>query len=107
MEKLKGLKGVLCFSYKHERAGCWSVHVIHGEDGRHTSEMAYKWVPGSPPPPLLARYDALASLGFAVVEGGIGAWRWHELPPDRERAKLVALVDVRELRPDEAISAKS
>ncbi|WP_322984643.1 DUF6303 family protein [Streptomyces sp. S584] len=102
---MAGYKGVLCFSYRHDPAGCWSVHVIN-ENGLPTSDMAYKWVSGSPPPPLLDRYDALASLGYAVVDGGIGSWGWHELPPDRGRTKLVAMADVRRLRPDEVISAK-
>ena len=104
-DQVSNYKGVLCFSYRHERAGCWSVHIID-EDGLPTSGMAYKWVPGSPPPPLLDRYDALATLGFAVKEGGIEAWQWHELPPDRGRTKLVALADVRKLGPGEAISAR-
>jgi hypothetical protein len=64
------------------------------------SPLGITW-PDAGPPSLMQRYDALASLGYAVVEGGPGAWEWTERLGEHGRPLLVGLTAVRPLRADE------
>ncbi|MBT2368842.1 hypothetical protein J7E88_26805 [Streptomyces sp. ISL-10] len=70
----------------------------HGE----TSDIIAMWPSSATPPTLLACYDALASLGFAVVDGG--QWREHSTP-DGEPL-WVGHTPIRPLRADELPSSK-
>ncbi|MEV6752372.1 DUF6303 family protein [Streptomyces sp. NPDC051214] len=59
--------------------GRWLLRVAYGEgDDLELSTLAADWPDAVGPPSLLDRYDALAALGFEVVEGGPGAWSWVE-----------------------------
>lgn len=77
----------------------WSLRIIRPE--WTASPMVVSWPVTSGPPSLLERYDALAGLGFAVVEGGPQAWEWTEAMDDQGAPLLVGYTAVRPLRGDE------
>lgn len=81
------------------RNGEWSLQIIRPE--WTASPMVVSWPATSGPPSLLERYDALAGLGFAVVEGGPQAWEWTEAMDDQGAPLLVGYTAVRPLRGDE------
>ncbi|MFE9481464.1 hypothetical protein ACFYNM_23010 [Streptomyces spororaveus] len=56
--------------------GAWTLHIVD-EDGQMT-EALMQWPVTAAPLPLLSRYDALALIGFAPIEGGVAAWAWRE-----------------------------
>ncbi|MEU2598444.1 DUF6303 family protein [Streptomyces hirsutus] len=53
-------------------------------------------------PSLMERYDALAVLGYAVVEGGAEAWEWREGTLEDGSAGLLGRALIRPLTPEEA-----
>lgn len=74
--------------------GAWSLSTM--TDSAQQSGCYARWTEPFPPP-LAERYDALASQGFAVVQGGPEAWRWREWIGDDGRGYLGALADIRPL----------
>lgn len=81
--------------------GVWSISTMT-RDGQK-SDGYMRWEHPTPPS-LIQRYDALASLGFAVIEGGPGAWRWHEQLGDDGRTFLAAVADVRPLTASDVLA---
>jgi hypothetical protein len=71
-----GWSALVIWSTFYTPEGCWSMHLADGEG--EESEVRARWDSRSTPPTLLERYDALAALGLAVVEGGAEAWQWTE-----------------------------
>lgn len=68
--------------------------------------MLARWESSPTPPALLARYDALAVLGFAVIEGGTDAWQWREVSADDDGIdRLMALIEIRPLTAEELITS--
>jgi hypothetical protein len=84
---------VVC-SGSYGEPGTWTLHLVdeHGT----MSEALITWDPSPVPIPLLSRYDALAAIGFAVVNGGPEAWTWREIP-EGEGSYFVAVTPVRPL----------
>jgi hypothetical protein len=91
----------LTWSRDYDDDGCWSLHILDGQG--ETSPMLARWESSPTPPALLARYDALAVLGFAVVEGGVEAWEWHEISDDDDSSvcHFMGLVEIRPLGVEE------
>ncbi|MEV4863092.1 DUF6303 family protein [Streptomyces ossamyceticus] len=83
--------------------GPWTLHLIDETD--NTTEPLVSWDPSPLPVPLVARYDALASMGFAVVQGGVEAWKWRELDGEDGGTSFMGVTEVRPLRPDEVAPA--
>ncbi|GBQ01038.1 hypothetical protein SSP531S_24680 [Streptomyces spongiicola] len=76
--------------------GGWCLRIAPSV--RELSPVSFVWPPHVTfPPTLMERYDALASLGFAVVEGGAGAWEWHEGTWEDGSVVLMAYTAVRPL----------
>ncbi|MFG3231810.1 DUF6303 family protein [Streptomyces antibioticus] len=76
-----------------ERA--WVLYII--SPGLELSELSVSWPEAVAPPSLLERYDTLAELGYAVVQGGPEAWEWSEVADDRGEVFLLAYAEVRPL----------
>lgn len=76
----------------------WELYIV--TPGLERS-AAVAWPDVVAPPTLLDRFDALARLGYAVVEGGPEAWEWTERLDEQGRMLLVATTEVRPLRLDE------
>jgi hypothetical protein len=90
---------VVC-SGTYEAPGAWTLHMVT-EDGLMT-EAVMQWDPSPLPIPLVARYDALALFGYAVVEGGAAAWEWNErTAEDGAGTYFVGMTPIRPLRDDE------
>jgi hypothetical protein len=53
-------------------------------------------------PSLMERYDALAYLGYAVIEGGAEAWKWREGVMDDGSTCLGADALIRPLEAEES-----
>ncbi|GAB1329859.1 DUF6303 family protein [Streptomyces sennicomposti] len=81
-------------------AGRWILYLALSDLSR-MSLIAVSWPGRSGPPSLLERYDALATLGYAVTEGGPNAWLWHEGLDDQGNAVVIAYTTVRPLRREE------
>jgi hypothetical protein len=79
----------------------WTLSTM-GRDGEQ-SDGHLRWEEPAPPT-LLERYNALATLGFAVVKGGPGAWRWHEQLGDDGAMFLSAVADVRPLTASDVLT---
>lgn len=79
--------------------GAWTLHLVD-ETGRMSAALM-QWEPSPVPIPLLSRYDALAALGFTVVEGGARAWTWREAADDGEGSYFVGATPVRPLTDEE------
>jgi hypothetical protein len=77
----------------------WTLRVAD-EDG-DVLALTASWSGTPEPPPLLTRYDALATLGFAVLEGGTEAWEWREYTGDEGTAYFLGRTEIRQLRADE------
>ncbi|MFB7936050.1 DUF6303 family protein [Streptomyces sp. NPDC056049] len=77
--------------------GGWTLHLVTGD--WELSPTRCRWPEAAGPPDLMSRYDALASLGYAVAEGGPGAWRWQETLDEDGRTFLFAYASVRPLTP--------
>ncbi|MGW3646686.1 hypothetical protein [Streptomyces sp. NPDC000878] len=92
------LAAVVC-SGTYGAPGAWTLHLVT-EDGEDMSEALMKWDPSPLPIPLLSRLDALALMGFAVVTGGVDAWKWNERA-DGDGSYFVGMTPVRPLRDDE------
>ncbi|MGV9281642.1 DUF6303 family protein [Streptomyces sp. NPDC003730] len=80
--------------------GLWHLRIVRPEIEQ--SPLKLVWDSATAPPSLADRYDGLASLGFAVVEGGPAAWEWCEEMDDAGRTHLIAVTEVRPLTADEA-----
>lgn len=90
---------VVC-SGTYEQPGAWTLHMVT-EDGTMT-EALMQWDPSQLPIPLIARYDALALFGYAVIEGGPAAWTWQEEGDENGAGTyFVGMARVRPLRDDE------
>lgn len=78
------------------KGGRWVLRVATavGEDVR-LSTTALEWPSGASLPSLLDRYDALATLGYEVVQGGPGAWTWTEGMTHDGQPLLVGHTEVR------------
>lgn len=83
----------------------WVLRIVRPE--LELSPLAVSWPETTAPPGLMERYDALATLGYAVVEGGPKAWTWAEAMDDEGRAILIAYTEVRPLRADELPAAEA
>ncbi|WP_432104879.1 hypothetical protein [Streptomyces sp. bgisy091] len=70
----------------------WELRTITPEGA--LSALVSVW-PTPYPPSLLERYDALAAIGFAVVEGGADAWTWRETLDDDGALLLVGGAGIR------------
>ncbi|MFI0134744.1 DUF6303 family protein [Streptomyces luteogriseus] len=77
----------------------WTLRVVD-EEGE-VSALRCSWDGPSQPPPLLTRYDALATLGFAVREGGTEAWEWREYTDDEGTTYFLGRTEIRQLRAEE------
>lgn len=76
--------------------GRWVLRIAYANgDEPALSTLAVEWPDAAGPPSLLDRYDALATLGFEVLEGGPGAWSWTEGMTDDGRPLLAGHADVR------------
>ena len=75
----------------------WELRTVT-PDGA-ISPLVSVW-PDPHPPTLLARYDALAGMGFNVLEGGADAWMWNETLTDEGDLLLVASTGIRPLTAD-------
>ncbi|MGW1039645.1 DUF6303 family protein [Streptomyces sp. NPDC002547] len=75
--------------------GMWVLRLASPE--LQLEPVAWTWPAVAGPPSLMDRYDALAELGYAVVQGGPEAWRWTEHVDEEGRPYLMALTEVRPL----------
>ncbi|WP_327430928.1 DUF6303 family protein [Streptomyces sp. NBC_01236] len=89
-----GMRAFVAWTTHFDPAGGWSLHIAD-RDGE-LSPCVVTWDTVAPPS-LLARYDALADLGFAVVEGGTEAWTWKEYTADEGTAYFMGETDIRPL----------
>ncbi|MEU9641508.1 DUF6303 family protein [Streptomyces sp. NPDC048188] len=80
--------------------GLWHLRIVRPEIEQSPLEVV--WDSATAPPSLADRYDGLATLGFAVVEGGPAAWVWSEELDDAGRTHLIAVTEVRPLTDEEA-----
>ncbi|MFJ2259937.1 DUF6303 family protein [Streptomyces sp. NPDC087844] len=71
----------------------WIVKIVRPE--LELSPLAVTWPGATEPPGLGERYDALAMLGYAVVQGGPEAWDWHEGLGPAGQMFLAAYAEVR------------
>ncbi|MEU8532079.1 DUF6303 family protein [Streptomyces parvulus] len=83
------------WSGEHE---VWELVLADPETGL-TSGL--EWDDGAGPPSLMDRYDALAGLGYAVVQGGPEAWQWVEKLDEEGRLHLYATTEIRPLTAEE------
>lgn len=92
----QGWQAHVTWSAEKDPAGSWYLYVAdkHGE----SSDLVATWESAPRPPTLLERYDALAVLGFAVVEGGVEAWKWREAAGDDGENYFMGTADIRPLR---------
>ncbi|MFC8265398.1 DUF6303 family protein [Streptomyces cinereoruber] len=75
--------------------GGWKLHLV--TDEWEASPAVASWPEAVGPPSLLDRYDALAALGYTVVEGGPEAWQWRERMQEGGHSCLYAYTSVRPL----------
>lgn len=80
-------------------AGLWRLRIVL-PSGSY-SKVYSEWDQVGPPT-LMQRYDALASLGYAVVEGGPDAWQWREGLSEEGALLVVATTPLRLLTDGEA-----
>lgn len=79
--------------------GMWWLRLIMSDETY--SDDVIVW--DSPnPPSLLERYDRLAFLGYAALEGGPQAWKWYEELSDRGGLLVAAITRIRPLTDAEA-----
>ncbi|MFE2020141.1 hypothetical protein ACFW9O_19110 [Streptomyces sp. NPDC059499] len=76
----------------------WTLHIV--DETGEMSDPIITWDPSPIPIQLLARYDALALYGFAVVEGGPKAWTWNEFGDD-DGSYFVGMTPIRPLTKNE------
>ncbi|MFV2117058.1 DUF6303 family protein [Streptomyces sp. Act-28] len=75
-------------------AGEWELYVV--TDTTSLTWPEHPFGRTGPVPTPAERADALALLGYAVVEGA--EWEWQELPNGpMDRVELLAAVDVRQI----------
>ncbi|ULR50587.1 DUF6303 family protein [Streptomyces deccanensis] len=80
-------------------AGLWRLRIVL-PSGDYS--MVYSEWDQVGPPSLMQRYDALAGLGYAVVEGGPDAWRWGEGLSETGGLMVAATTPIRLLTDREA-----
>ncbi|MEV0209434.1 DUF6303 family protein [Streptomyces sp. NPDC050788] len=81
----------------------WVLHLVRPE--LELEPISVAWPEHSGPPSLLDRYDALAELGFAVVQGGPEAWEWVEKADEQGRPYVFGWTEVRPLT-DREVAAR-
>ncbi|MBT2450927.1 hypothetical protein J7F03_28405 [Streptomyces sp. ISL-43] len=79
--------------------GAWTLHIVD-TDGT-MSDVLISWPVTAAPLPLLSRYDALALIGFASIQGGVEAWQWNERGGADGGSYWVGTTAVRPLTDDE------
>ncbi|WP_053914670.1 DUF6303 family protein [Streptomyces sp. TP-A0875] len=73
-------------------AGEWELYVVTGGPSLEWPEHFFERT--GPVPTVQERADALARLGYTVVDGAV--WQWQELTDDATaRVALLAALDVR------------
>lgn len=92
-------RAIVAFTSSYNPEGGWSLHIAD-QDGE-MSDALVVWDPSPTFVSLLDRYDALASLGFAVVEGGGAAWEWKEHDDGQGGTHWAGTTGIRPLRADE------
>lgn len=90
-----------CDANEYGEPGMWTLHLTD-EDTGATTDGLVAWPPRPVPVSLVERYDALAAIGFAVVQGGPDAWTWRQATDDQGRTYLVGATAVRPLTDAEA-----
>ncbi|MDX3400070.1 DUF6303 family protein [Streptomyces sp. ME01-18h] len=78
----------------------WHLRIVLPEIVESPVEVF--WEGAAAPPTLMDRYDGLADLGYAVVQGGPEAWEWCERLDDAGRTHLIGVTEVRPLTDEEA-----
>lgn len=92
----------LVWSDHTKPGGVWTLSLVTAEGEQSGNYL--EWDEGAGLPSLLDRYDALASLGFTVVEGGPEGWRWKEQMDDAGKPLLGGLADIRPLAAAEVLA---
>lgn len=89
----QGWQAHVAWSTALDPEGLWYMYITdkHGEQ----SDLVPTWRTSPTPPPLVERYDALAALGYAVVEGGGEAWEWRERTGEDGREYFVGTTGIR------------
>ncbi|MBM7091040.1 hypothetical protein JTP67_21350 [Streptomyces sp. S12] len=80
------------------KEGHWLLCLFYEDGERLPAHCVWE---GQRVPSLMERYDALAAIGYAVVDGGAEAWGWHETVTEHGTPVLCAEARVRPLGPYE------